>query len=282
MLALAVLAAGVGLGAARVAGSPSSGPDAAASAPPGGPWRLVLDDEMNDPTLFGWLWGTCYTWGCRIPTNPEYEWYQAANVREVGGTARLTARLQASHGQPFTSGMLQSNGRFAFEYGEVEIRAEIPATPGTWPALWLAAANGSWPPEIDVMENWGDQPTQVQQTVILGPPPTPHEHVVVDPALDSGFHTYAVDWEPGEIRWYVDGVLRYSMAASVDTPMYPIMNLAVADPPGPTTAAAYPATFAIDWIRIYQHPGVGTAHCALATCVEGSAPRATRRSRAGP
>jgi hypothetical protein len=42
-----------------------------------------------------------------------------------------------------------------FEYGLVQVVAHIPHAPGLWPALWLAATNGKYPPEIDMLDSWG-------------------------------------------------------------------------------------------------------------------------------
>jgi beta-glucanase (GH16 family) len=161
--------------------------------------------------------------------------------------------------------MVQSNGRFDFTYGIVEVRAKVPPGTGTWPAIWLVPENLSWPPEIDIMEYWGDQPDQVRVSLHYGADDQVDDKVLTSPDFADQYHDYAVDWQPGEISWYIDGKLVYRVDERVSQPMYPIMNLAVADPPTPA-ASTFPATFDIEWIRIYQQPGVGSAACRLASC----------------
>jgi beta-glucanase (GH16 family) len=284
---LLVVAAGLGLSLGLTVGA---GP--AASAVPGldgpvagrslgisglsGTWQLELDDEFSAQRLDAALWHTCYSWGCTISpndppatnANPENEWYEAANVVQRGGELALTARPQAAHGRSYTSGMIQSNGSFDFTYGLVEVRAKIPAGAGTWPAIWLVPQDLSWPPEIDVMEYWGSQPGRMKVTLHYGPSDLVLFRDVPSPALAGRWHTYAVDWAPGEISWYLDGALVYRVARSVTQPMYPIVNLAVADPPAPAPGT-FPASMDVRWVRIYQQSGVGTSTCSVGSCVLG-------------
>jgi len=38
------------------------------------------------------------------------------------------------------------------------MRSKIPVGTGVWPAFWMLANDGGWPPEIDVMEGRGSSP----------------------------------------------------------------------------------------------------------------------------
>ncbi|RIX59680.1 beta-glucanase [Paenibacillus nanensis] len=54
-----------------------------------------------------------------------------------------------------------------------------------------------------------------------------HEKIV-DLGFDAsqGFHTYAFDWQPGYIKWYVDGVLKHTATSNIPkTPGKIMMNL---------------------------------------------------------
>lgn len=265
-------------GALRASGASGATPPASslAEAVPGlsGVFELKLDDEFDGSKLDTSLWHTCYSWGCTISpadapatnANPENEWYEAANVAQRDGSLVLTATPRSAHGRNYTSGMIQSNGNFDFTYGVIEVRAKVPAGSGTWPAVWLVPANQSWPPEIDVMEYWGAQPDQVRVSLHYGSTDQVEDRVVNSTAFADQWHTYAVDWAPGSISWYIDGQLVYRVDRSVSELMYPIVNLAVADPPTPA-ASTFPASFEVDWIRIYQQSGVGPSTCQPASCI---------------
>src|SRR5581483_11889841 len=72
--------------------------------------------------------------------------------------------LPVLFGNPYVSGILTSQGSFAQKHGYFEIRAKIPYGTGVWPAFWLLADDGGWPPEIDVMEGRGQRPDDLVMT----------------------------------------------------------------------------------------------------------------------
>jgi beta-glucanase (GH16 family) len=77
------------------------------------------------------------------------------------------------------------------------------------------------------------------------------------PDFSAGWHTFAADWEPGQIIWYVDGVerFRYTNSSTVtSSPMYLLLDLAVGgDWPGaPDASTVFPAYYDVDWVRVWQ------------------------------
>mgnify|MGYP006209327219 CR=1 FL=1 len=105
---------------------------------------------------------------------------------------------------------------FATRYGRIEFRAKVPWGKGLWPALWLLPQHdryGGWAAsgEIDLMEIVGEKPHEVLNSIHFGST-FPHRslittvHALPNGSLVSDWHTYAVEWAPGEIRFYVDGV----------------------------------------------------------------------------
>ena len=64
----------------------------------------------------------------------------------------------------YISGILTTQSRFSQKYGYFEIRAKIPVGIGVWPAFWMLADDGGWPPEIDVMEGRGQRPGDLVMT----------------------------------------------------------------------------------------------------------------------
>ena len=165
-------------------------------------------------------------------------------------------------GREFYSGVLTTRASFVQRYGYFEMRARIPAGQGLWPAFWLLAADKKWPPEIDVLEVVGGQPTLMVTTTHSanaagGDVPSGCRTRLADAA--TRFHDFGVLWTPERIVYYIDRVPVAQLAtpAGVDKPMYMLLNLAIggrmAGPPDATTPL--PSSFDIDWVSAYSLPG---------------------------
>jgi beta-glucanase (GH16 family) len=248
-------------------------------ADPGYAWVQTFGDDFNGSVLDSTKWNTCYWWvapdgGCTSSGNNELEWYRPANVSVAGGLLDLRAKKEtvlAADGRTYnyTSGMV-STGRtssllsdplkYEFKYGYLEIRAKPPAGTGLWPAFFTFASSQAWPPEVDAMEMRGDQPT----TMYLSSHYTDSTGAVKRTGTTltgtnwtSGFHTYAIDWRPGALYFYVDGVARWytlDPMAIPQEPMYVLANLAVGGTfaGSPDRKTKFPADFLIDWIKVWQ------------------------------
>ena len=166
-------------------------------------------------------------------------------------------------GKPYVSGLLQTAKGFSQLYGYFEMRAELPAGNGVGAAFWLLPTDGSWPPELDVMESLGQDPSTVYQTVHGGTSSAsvPQQQVaaVVAGGAASGFHTYGVDWEADKTTFYVDGKQtgQFDTPASMHKPMYMILS----DNSTPASdvkwgkpvdgSTPFPADFRVDYVRAY-------------------------------
>ena len=117
------------------------------------------------------------------------------------------------------------------------------------PAPETVEAYGTWASsgEIDIMEAVGQNPGQVNGTIHYGgqwPNNVYHGGTYAFPEGGSiaEEHVYALEWEPGELRWYVDDVLfhvennwygmdsngeKYSYPAPFDEDFYILFNLAM-------------------------------------------------------
>ena len=121
-------------------------------------------DSLNNALAGEGDWMTTGASGWRtLGGNKEAEFYSDASV----GTNPFSVRdpslplRRPGHepaGLPFNSGMLTTYRSFSQRYGYFEMRAQLPNGAGLWPAFWLLPVDGSWPPEIDVMES-GKRPT---------------------------------------------------------------------------------------------------------------------------
>jgi beta-glucanase (GH16 family) len=133
----------------------------------------------------------------------------------------------------YMSGILTTQGAFSQKYGYFEIRSKIPVGTGVWPAFWLLADDGGWPPEIDVMEGRGQRPGDLVMTTHWRIPATGFvescgfDFTVPDAA--ENFHDYGVLWTKDRIVYFVDRkpVSDIKTPIGFDDPMYMIVNLAM-------------------------------------------------------
>ena len=133
----------------------------------------------------------------------------------------------------YISGILTTQSSFAQKHGYFEIRSKIPVGTGVWPAFWMLADDGGWPPEIDVMEGRGQRPGDLVMTTHWRIPATGFvkscgfDFQVADAA--TGFHDYGVLWERDRITYFIDRkpVSDIKVPVGFDDPMYMIVNLAM-------------------------------------------------------
>jgi|GEM_PF-3137262 len=169
-------------------------------------------DEFTGAALDTSLWTAANT---NSPTNNSLQDYLPEQVSVTGGNMVITSENRPSRGMQQSSGLISSNT--LQKYGRWDVRAKLPTSTGMWPAIWLLA-DAPWPSqgEIDIMENRGNQPTLTSSSFHFGTnPPFEHNYVIKeqtsvhdgrDVNYHDSFHTYSVEWDPNQIRFYVDDV----------------------------------------------------------------------------
>jgi beta-glucanase (GH16 family) len=244
----ALVVAGVGFSAAvpavgaqasvtTVAGAASRSSAAAPTPPKGKP---AFDAGFGGSKLNTKVWDTCYPkltnykGGCtNFGNHQEAEWYLPSQVKVSGGVVRLIAQREKTVGITSTgkrkvygcrSGMITSYPGFKFEYGFVQVVAKIPHANGLWPALWLAAADGQYPPEIDMLESWG---VNARTASYFHPLIGKRSQAIYSPALTRGWQTYSLSWTRTTLRYYVGSRLVLTVTKNVPHQrMYFIANVA--------------------------------------------------------
>lgn len=216
-------------------------------------WMLVWSDEFDGPALDLSKWNVA---DVPSPRNHELEYYTPEAVSVADGYLRIRTDRQSYRGLSYTSGAIDTRFKFDFLYGKVEIHARLPKGQGIWPAHWMPPSDHASPFEIDIMEMIGDEPNKIYLTHHwLGTNRKQYTGTYVGPDYSSSFHTFSVEWEPGKITWYIDGIERFSSTSHVqNTPAYLYLNTAVGgswpDPPDETTV--FPQFHDIDYVRVYQ------------------------------
>lgn len=228
--------------------------------PPG--WQLVWADEFDGQTINSGKWGIADHPG---DTNNELQYYAPDEAYLESGDLVLRSRERWHQGRSYTSGLVRSRDLFAQTYGRVEVRARLPGTQGIWPAHWMLPETGEWPPEIDITELKGQQPQTVYMTHHWGHWPNVQSNgsTYTGPDFTADYHTFAVEWSPGRIEWFVDGVPRFqsSNQGVPAEPMYIILNTAVGGDfvGAPDGSTEFPQHHRIDYVRVYtrEDPGEG-------------------------
>jgi beta-glucanase (GH16 family) len=227
------------------------------SAPSMSGYRLVFNDEFIGPKVSTARWETSVPWG--NTTQGEQQYYTPAALSQSGGVLTITASRKATNGKPYASGAISSPHSYKFTYGYAEIRAQVPAGNGLWSAFWLLGTVPGRNEEVDILEVLGSDPTVGFASLHYGVAGNGKKSVGSYRNADcsEGFHTFAVDWEPEHMIWYVDGVERRRLTANIPTqPMYLIANLSVGTPGSwagsPNRYTAFPAQLKIDYIRVFE------------------------------
>lgn len=262
----------------------SGGTTPPSSTPPSadqGQWTLVWSDEFDGasgsaPDATKWMHDVGGSgWG-----NDELEYYttRAENAHLQDGNLIIQAVKEEYTGpdgvtRDYTSARLKTQGLFQQTYGRFEARIKIPYGPGLWPAYWMLGSNidaGGWPGcgEIDIFENIGREPATIHGTV-HGPRYFGGHGISGSFTLPSGkrfaddFHLFAVEWEPGTIRFYVDSNLYKTVTPAdlpsgttwvFDHPFFLILNVAVGGswPGDPDASTVFPQTMLVDYVRVYR------------------------------
>ncbi len=239
-------------------------------------WQLSWHDEFDGTSLNGSNWVAANR---QNSANNEKQYYRTEQVLVTNGNLQITATNQPLGNKQYRSGLITSQARFGT--GRFEARIDLPTTQGMWPAFWLNPNQVQWPTggEIDILENKGGRPNVVSSAYHWQTNPGPccgqhqyvfHEYVKRDEDnalidFHDGFHIYAVEWEPTQLRFYVDGTLHFTVDQAPDRPIFDtpkniILNLAVGGDFGgdPNDTTVFPQTMLVDYVRVWQ-PQTGMA-----------------------
>lgn len=282
--------------------SPTVGIGEPSVAAPAAPdrWKLAWGDEFDGKEIDKAKWA--FDRGNFLVTgngqgqpgwgNNELEFYtpRTENAFVADGMLHVKAIKESYKGCQYTSARLKTKGVFAKKYGRFEFRAKLPTGKGVWPAIWMLPEKetfGGWAAsgEIDILEARGQEPNKVLGTLHYGSrwPANAHtgkDFVFPDNGTIADFHVYGLEWDPGEIRWSVDGQVYQTQSfwwscsdadgpkgvepvneselnawpAPFDQPFYLIMNVAVGGKflGNPDKTTVFPAEMLVDYVRVYD------------------------------
>lgn len=241
---------------------------------------LVWCDDFNGSKLNPEFWN----YETHEPgwVNNELQEYVESkeNVYVKNGNLVIQAKKKIKNGKPYyTSGRVNTQHKKTFKYGRIEARIKFPEGQGFLPAFWMMPEDenlyGQWPKcgEIDIAEVLGHKTYEVYGTIHYGEPHNEQQGKFKQLGYDfaADYHVFACEWEPGEIRYYVDGEIykiirnwyskkrgfgELTYPAPFDQPFYIIFNLAVGGNwpgnPDETTKFGKNAQLLVDYVKVYQ------------------------------
>jgi beta-glucanase (GH16 family) len=222
----------------------------------------VWSDEFDGPEIDKTTWiHDVGGWGFG---NGQFEYDTASSKNSYieNGSLVIKAIRENYFGNEFTSARLQTQGRFAFKYGTLEARIQLPDTAdGLWPAFWLLGNNFPgvmWPEsgEVDIVEAGskdgitdGKQNERINCALHydmvndgLYDDATKRSDVAWDDSsnivpglvdLSADYHRYRVEWTPTDMTFYLDDVpfgtwnIEAEHFSEFHQPQFPILNLAI-------------------------------------------------------
>jgi beta-glucanase (GH16 family) len=237
-------------------------------------WTQVWADEFDGSAVSSTNWRNLQ-W--TNPHNNERQAYVPSQAAVANGMLTITATNQPFGGKQYRSARLESN--YANQYGRWEIRAKLPSTKGTWPAIWLLpnVSQYPWPTqgEIDILENRGQQPNLTSAAFHFDPSGGDnHDYLYSENTMarfgqpvnyHDSFHTYAVEWDAQKIRFFIDDVNWYTIFdseasndISQNAPMETVLNVAVGgdflggSDQQPDNSSVWPQTMQVDYVRVFE------------------------------
>ena len=243
-------------------------------------YQLVWEDEFEGTELNRDDWNV----ELHDPGWVNAEWQEYVDCEDNiyvkdGNLVIQPIKMKVDHKDYYTSGRVNTQNKHDFLYGRFEARLKVPEGMGFLPAFWMMPTDesfyGQWPKcgEIDIMEVMGQTTDTLHGTLHFGEPHSQKQgtYVLEEGNFADEFHVFACEWEPGEMRFYVDNELYFTehdwftkrngydevtYPAPFDQPFYMILNVAVGGSwvgyPDTTTEFGENAQMVVDYVRVYQ------------------------------
>lgn len=217
-------------------------------------WKLTFNDEFDGTSVDWTRWEDGgKNWGSG--GNGEEQAYLPEKCSVSHGLLQMRADPTPGKRKKYSSCMLNTMNTFQQTYGYFAFRGKLIQGQGFWPAFWLYETATAGPPEIDVMENLGNDTTTYYMTYHADTGVQQYAYHGLN--LAAAFHTYAVKWVPGSITFYLDDKPQFVVTGNVYThSMFILLDLAVGGnwPGSPNASTHFPGIFDVDYVRVYAMP----------------------------
>lgn len=234
-------------------------------------WKLVWKDDFKGKTIDTAKW-------TRIPPGKS-DWNRHMTQDDKcyelkDGLLYLKGIVNpdpSADERPFLTGGIWTKGKFAFQYGKIEIRAKLESAQGAWPAMWMLAEKdkyGKYPKngEIDIMEHLNYDSIIYQTihswyTLELKQADNP-KHGGTAVFNKDEFNVFGLKWYPDKIVYILNGreTFTYPRVQGVDASQWPfdqafyilIDQQLGGNWVGKVKPETLPVNMIVDWVKVYQ------------------------------
>lgn len=246
---------------------------AQAAPPSGAGWNLAWNDEFNGTSMDTTKWRHWLLGARRDAVNSP----SAVSV----DNGSLIISTYTSGGTHYT-GMISTQDTYAYTYGYVEARINFDSNPGMWSAFWMQSPTMGNPigspntagTEIDICEHRKVDGSGVNRDGNIGgvihwdgygADHKSHGYDSGNLGLGNGYHLYGMEWTPTQQKFYIDGVLRWTINNATTSPVsqrseFIILSSEVEDGGwssavpvgGYGTLATTTTKMEVDYVRVYR------------------------------
>ncbi|MBD3109824.1 family 16 glycosylhydrolase [Bacillus sp. AGMB 02131] len=191
-----------------------------------------------------------------INYNSELQYYRPENVEIKENSLYLIGKDEDYRDHNYTSGKVTTENKFELMYGKIEFKAKTDYATGSFPAVWLSATDEDYLPEIDIFEAVGKEygyafyVNHWREGEKLK-----NENTNIQLTDPEDFHTYSIEWNKDEIKWFVDDEHIFTSTEGIpNESMYLIMNLVIGGnwPGSPNEKTKFPINFVIKDLKVMK------------------------------
>lgn len=234
-------------------------------------WTLIWEDDFAEELLDTTKWNVIKRnradWGNYMSGHEDCIWVKDGQLF-LRGIVNPDLSLDTAR---YLTGGVNTKGKFAYQYGKVEIRAKLENATGAWPAMWMLADEpkyGAYPRngEIDLMEhlNYEDQIYQTVHsyyTLELKEKTNPPYYETTHLETEE-YNVYGMEWYPDKLVFTLNGAetFVYPRVEGVDPtqwpfdqPFYLMIDMQLGGSwVGEVDPADLPVQMIVDWVRVYE------------------------------
>ncbi|MFT3738030.1 MAG: glycoside hydrolase family 16 protein [Breznakibacter sp.] len=231
-------------------------------------WELVFEDDFDHSKLDANNWMTGYYWGKALLNDNyvlknEKQFFTDKNIELRDSLLKITSKKEAYQGKvwdpemgflpakfEYTSGLISTGHSFRQQYGKYDVKFRLQPGQHLNHSIWLLGERMI--PQITVLKSNGKSVKAFEAGTIAGSIQKPEAKLqkLNGPSLADDFHILTLEWLPGKITWYINGVKLGEQTSNIpNEPMYLIFSSHITDT---MPDHQLPSSIEVDWVKCYK------------------------------